>query len=39
MSATETTATLPRQLHGAGYMRPQDEPPQLHGAGYMRPQG
>src|SRR5689334_19967666 len=24
-------------LHGAGYMRPENEPPEVHGAGYMRP--
>jgi hypothetical protein len=30
-------AKMSLQLHGAGYMRPDREPPQLHGAGYMRP--
>ena len=27
-----------RDLHGAGYMRPENEPPEVHGAGYMRPE-
>jgi len=33
----EDSGKSEHELHGAGYMRPANEPPEEHGPGWMRP--